>query len=424
MSPAIKGMSPINGSAAEPVGGPGSPPESAGYLPLRPLEVATCDVLGHVAPPPQPEALDLTPLAALERCLLPALMRPPCVVAFSGGRDSSGVLAAAVHLARREGLPPPIALTRRWPRHPGTDESYWQELVISALGVADWERVDYEETDVIGPSSRASLARRGLLWPPLVHSWPALFARARGGSFVNGEGGDEVFGPRRCTPVLYALAHWRHLRLPAASAAAMALAPRPLRRQGAFRSFKDAAPWLRAEARAEYQRQLAEEKAGEPLHWARSLWWHLGWRSLQLGSTNLALIATEEGARLFQPLLDPVFVAALGRSAGPLGHRGRTNAMRTVFHGLLPDELLARTTKPDFTSAIFGTWTRDFVHDWDGSGVETSLVDLEALRKAWQKPSPPAGTSLLIQQAWLGRVPTVPAPTGGTTLRANVSTES
>ncbi len=402
---------------------PKDQPAKQGYLSLRPLEIATCDVLGHKAPPPLPDAVPRSPRAALENALLPALLKPPCVVAFSGGRDSSSVLALATDLARREGLPPPIALTRRWPRHPGTDESYWQELVMGALDIADWERIDYEETDVIGPSSTASLLRHGLLWPPLAHSWPAMFARARGGSFVNGEGGDEVFGARRCTPVLYALARWRHLRLNEAGAAAIALAPRAVRRREALRSFRGAGPWLRAEARAEYQRQLSEEKAAEPLPWARSLWWHLGWRSLEIGSTNLALLAAEEGAQLFQPLLDPVFVASLGRSAGPLGHRGRTNAMRSVFRGLLPDELLARTTKPDFTSAVFGTWTSDFVRRWDGTGVDTSLVDLEALRQAWQRPSPPAGTSLLVQQAWLSTVQRSPAPPGGAILRTKMDAE-
>ena len=408
---------------AQPVMRTGSSTGSHGYLRLSPLEVATCDVLGHAAVPPRPVAIDSTPLAALERCLLPALLRPPCVIAFSGGRDSSCVLAAAVQLARREGLPTPIALTRRWPQHPGTDESYWQELVISALRVADWEQVEYEETDVIGPSSTGSLLRRGLLWPPLVHAWPALVARAKGGSFVNGEGGDEVFGPRRCTPVLFALSRWRHLSLRDASAAAAALAPRALRRRNALRSFSEVAPWLRAGTRTEYQRQLADEQVAEPLPWARSLRWHLGWRSIEIGATNLALLAAEEGARFFQPLLDPAFVVALGRSAGPLGHRGRTNAMRSVFQGLLPDELLARTTKPDFTSAVFGTWTTDFVRSWDGTGVDTALIDIEALRDAWQKPSPPAGTSLLVQQAWLSKVQAAPTAPGRRSRASDMGTE-
>jgi hypothetical protein len=86
--------------------------------------------------------------------------------------------------------------------------------------------------------------------------------------------------------------------------------------------------------------------------------------------------------------------------------------MRSIFQGLLPDELLARTTKPDFMSAVFGTWTTDFVRSWDGAGVDTALIDIEALRAAWQKPAPPAGTSLLVQQAWLSKVPGSPRRPG------------
>lgn len=379
-------------------------PAQLGFLPLAPLEVATCNVLGHLPAQPFQGSPPSSPRAALEKALLPALLKPPCIVAFSGGRDSSCVLALAVQLARREGLEPPVALTRRWPKLPSTQESYWQELVVAALGLKDWERVDYEETDVVGPSSRESLLRHGLIWPPLAHSWPALFARARGGSFVNGEGGDEIFGPRRCTAVIYALSRGRHIHARDATTAALALAPRAFRRRQALRSFRAVAPWLRAEAREEYQRQLAEEVAAEPLVWAQSLWWHLSWRSVQVASANLGLLAREQGTELYQPLLDPGFVASFGHTAGPLGHRGRTNAMRSVFAGLVPDEVLARTTKPDFTSAVFGDWTKDFVTHWDGSGVDTAVVDPEALGRAWQTASPPAGTSLLVQQAWLSKV--------------------
>jgi len=58
------------------------------------------------------------------RCA-PALLRPPCVVAFSGGRDSSRLLAAAADLAAREDLAPPTAYTFRYPLDPAADESHW-----------------------------------------------------------------------------------------------------------------------------------------------------------------------------------------------------------------------------------------------------------------------------------------------------------
>jgi hypothetical protein len=53
----------------------------------------------------------LSPLEALEQRLMPALCRPPCLVASSGGRDSSAVLAVTASVARREGLSLPIPTT-------------------------------------------------------------------------------------------------------------------------------------------------------------------------------------------------------------------------------------------------------------------------------------------------------------------------
>ena len=72
------------------------------YEPTQ-LEVACGMVFGFTPPESLPEpAAD--PLEALEEAILPALQRAPCLVSFSGGRDSATVLAAAVRLARREGL--------------------------------------------------------------------------------------------------------------------------------------------------------------------------------------------------------------------------------------------------------------------------------------------------------------------------------
>ncbi|HZC13844.1 MAG TPA: hypothetical protein VE270_07480, partial [Thermoleophilaceae bacterium] len=67
--------------------------------------------------------------AAFEDVVRGALQRPLCVVSFSGGRDSSAVLALAMHVARCDGLPLPIPLTMRFPRYARTNEDEWRELV-------------------------------------------------------------------------------------------------------------------------------------------------------------------------------------------------------------------------------------------------------------------------------------------------------
>jgi hypothetical protein len=91
---------------------------------LASLEVATGIVLG-VDTPLVDEGPRRTPAEAIEAVLRPALERAPCLVSFSGGRDSSAVLASATDLARREGLPLPIPATNRFPDAPGSDEAVW-----------------------------------------------------------------------------------------------------------------------------------------------------------------------------------------------------------------------------------------------------------------------------------------------------------
>ena len=118
-------------------------------LPLTALDVASGIPVGAAPPAPTPvEPRGVR--SALEASIRPALQRPPCFVAFSGGRDSSTVLAVADRLATREGLPRPVALTARFPEAPAADESEWQELTTSWLGIEAWERLSLRAAEVEG----------------------------------------------------------------------------------------------------------------------------------------------------------------------------------------------------------------------------------------------------------------------------------
>src|SRR2546421_508967 len=130
---------------------------------LNPFEIATGLVFGNEASPRRRAAHGTDPLEALGEAIRPALLRPPCLVTFSGGRDSSSVLAVATHLARREGLPLPIPATNIFPEVGSSDESVWQEQVIRALELDDWIRLEHiDELDCVGPVAARILKRHGV----------------------------------------------------------------------------------------------------------------------------------------------------------------------------------------------------------------------------------------------------------------------
>ena len=104
---------------------------------LDPVELATGLVFGGT---PRALASDVTlrPDAALAAAVTPAVRTGRCFVSFSGGRDSSAVLATAAAVARRESLPLPVPVTLRASEVPSSDEAEWQESVIRHLRLSDW----------------------------------------------------------------------------------------------------------------------------------------------------------------------------------------------------------------------------------------------------------------------------------------------
>ncbi|GAB3022503.1 hypothetical protein GCM10011376_27970 [Nocardioides flavus (ex Wang et al. 2016)] len=384
-------------------------PSVVDYCRPSPFEVATSWVHGLTSV----QALDPrrveSPRAALEALVLAALEQPPCFVAFSGGRDSSALLAVATQVARRDGLPDPVPFTELYPGVPESDESEWQHLVMAHLGLRDWVRLSFPAgNDLLGSAAQDSLRARGLLWPVALHAKPAVLSQlGRAGSIVTGEGGDEVLGRRRGAQVSRL---WRRparaLRAHDLRAAGSAAAPRSYRsrRARAHLESSNMQPWLRPAARERHHRLLAADIAAEPLGAPRSLEWLLTRRAAAVASHNYAVLAAEHGLVMHEPLLDLRFVGALARSAGTWGYASRTEAMRALVGDLLPDVVIARRTKAYFNRAFIGAETRAFAESWDGSGLAPDLVDVDVLRAEWLSDFPSAISTPPLHAAWLATV--------------------
>jgi asparagine synthetase B (glutamine-hydrolysing) len=367
---------------------------------LSPLEVAGGIVTG-TDPLPRDDVAAEAPAAALEAALLAALSRRPCVVSFSGGRDSSVVLAAATVAARRHGLPLPVPVTLRFPGHEASAESSWQELVVRHLGLDDWIRLDRPDLDLVGPAARQVLLTHGLLWPFNAHFHGPIFAAARGGSALTGIGGDELFGPSRWWSVEDVLTRRRRPRARDVLALGLAVSPRRVRRRVTERRLVVPFPWLRPEPRAELTRRLAAAEADEPLSWRRRFAWRAAARYLRVGTAALAALAADDDVDVRHPFLDRGFVRALGALPADARFRVRDDAMRGLFGELLPDPVLARRSKASFDSVFWNDASREFAARWTGAGLDESIVDRDALLREWRSDTPSPRTFTLLQSVWL-----------------------
>jgi asparagine synthase (glutamine-hydrolysing) len=377
---------------------------------LSRLEVAAGVVLGTESrrrPPSGP--VRATPRAALERAILPELEHGRCLVSFSGGRDSSAVLAVATRLAERVGLPQPVPATIRFPGADRAAETAWQERVVAHLGLADWVRLDAgDELDCVGPVAAAALRRHGLLWPPNAHFHAPLLAEAAGGALLTGVGGDDVLGATRWSRAAAVVGGQARPEPRDALTVGLAWAPRPVRRAVLRRRVAVPFPWLRPPAERAVNDALAADAAGEPLRWRARFSWRLSLRYVHVGTASLALLAADAGARIAHPLADPGFVDALARLPRDSRYRNRDEAMRTLFPQLLPPDLLARRDKAAFGQVAWGPHSRAFADAWDGSGLDTELVDPDALRRAWPEAERDGRLLTVLQAAWLAADPGSP----------------
>jgi asparagine synthetase B (glutamine-hydrolysing) len=351
---------------------------------LSPLEIASGLVLGEGRPraPLAERGAGVTPRAALEQALLPLLERSPCLVGFSGGRDSSAILAVATEVSRRKGLPAPVPATIRFRDDPASEESRWQERVIQELGLEEWLRVEAgDQLGVLGPVATGAITRHGLLWPPNIHTLLPLLEAARGGSLITGLGGDELFAARP------------RLR--------RALLPVPVRRARLRRRASVDLPWLRTTARSALRSAMIAEESAEPVRWRRWAPWVARRRQFEILRESGDALARDAGADLAHPMLDPGFLAALS------GHRlhsrraERGIVLDYVLEGRFPEAVRSRTDKADFTRALWGNEALEFATTWSGGGPPGELVDAARLREVWSAERPDFRSATALQAAWL-----------------------
>jgi hypothetical protein len=372
---------------------------------LTSLEVACGLVFGPGEATPEPFIdQSITPLAAFEEAVLKALERPPCLVSFSGGRDSSAVLGVAARVARREGLPLPIPATNRFPSVALSNEVEWQELVVAHLGLHDWFRNDVDdELDSVGPVAAGVLRRHGLLWPFNTFFHQPLLQEASGGSLLTGIGGDEVFGISQWARARAVVSGTERPRPRDALRVGLALAPPRLRARVFRRRLDVQYPWLRPGSLRRVLDASAAEDATEPFGWGKSFHW---WRSLrywQVAQRSLDVLAAASDARIVHPFASSEFLAALARLPKETRFGNRSAAMGMLVGDVLPASVIGRRSKASFDGAFFNVHSRRLAATWNGEGVDPAHVDPAALRDHWSGPAPEAHSFLLLQAAWLAR---------------------
>jgi hypothetical protein len=374
-------------------------------LGLDPLELATGLPLGIDSTAiPLPEPSTATAREVLEAELMPALARPPCVLSFSGGRDSSAMLALATLVARRKALPDPIPVTWRFPAHPSTDETRWQEHFIAHLGLHEWEILNFnEELEILGEMATGLLRAHGQLWPATTHlNLPAL-TRARGGSMLVSADLRDLLDRWRFARAHEVMRGRVRPQRRDARRVAIALTPRTVRRRLGRAELATRFPWLRPAA----QRLLFERVGGaynEPGRWDRWLGRFGGLRYLALAERSLAIVAREQDVIVWRPIRSPAFLAALARDGGASGFGGRAGITPRLFGDLLPDAVLMRVpTRAEFRGVLWGDRSRAFARSWAGGGVDHELVDTETLRAIWTgtRSDFHSSAAAVAQTAWL-----------------------
>jgi asparagine synthetase B (glutamine-hydrolysing) len=380
---------------------PPRPDARSSYGGFSALEIAagmpfgSCPVELPAGPVPEPRA-------ALASLLRPALSNPPCAIAFSGGRDSSALLAVAVELARREGWPLPVPVTLRF-SSAATEETDWQEIVLRHLRLDDWVRLQLgEELDLVGPLAARGLRRHGLLYPANAHVVVPMAEHAVGGHLLTGVGGDDVFGNWPWHDLASVIAGRNRARVRDGRRLLHLAAPVSLRAEIKRRREPLGLPWIVASERASVVRTLATELTSAPRSWSARMLWSARWRPWRVTANSMAVLAHDAGATLASPFLDPAFLSSLAAAGGRCGWGDRRATTQALFGDLLPASVISRRGKAEFSGPMYATATKRFADDWNGdAGPASDLVRPEVLREIWRSPQPHGMSAMLLQASWI-----------------------
>jgi asparagine synthase (glutamine-hydrolysing) len=294
-------------------------------------------------------------------------------------------------------------VTLSYPDAPDADEAQWQRTVLDHLGLTDRIVLTvHDEHDPLGPVATPVLRRHGLVWPPNFAPTVRMLTMARGGALLTGEGGDEAFGLKRVTPLTKLLKSRGRVSPGVYADMLGALTPAVLRRRRALRG-RYLRPWLRPEVEETLARRDAEDMAAFALHAGRNTWQFVTRRCTRVAYETVRVLGAEMDVAYVQAFAEPELVASVAEESGFFGWTGRAATMRALFGDLLPREVLERRTKALFAHAVFTRRTREFARSWNGSGVDTALVDPDALRETWLSEDPHAPSMSLLQQAWLAQ---------------------
>jgi asparagine synthase (glutamine-hydrolysing) len=323
-------------------------------------------------------------------------------VSFSGGRDSSTVLAVTTEVARREGLPEPIPVTLRFLEAPNAVEDDYQEKVVRHIGLRDWERIEIaDELEFTGPIAATALRRHGVLFPATAFLLLPALERARGGTLIAAFGGSDMFLFWRWARVADLLAGRARPRRGDLRPLAMAALPRALRGALARRlAPPDRFPWLRDSAASEVVRILAQEVGTEPVRFNKAIETHRRHRCFSAAVRSLRALADGAGSSVSIPTYDPAYLGAVARDGGRTGWGDRTQMMLAMAGDLLPEEVLARRER-SYVDVYYGPRLRAFADSWSGGGLDDSLVDPAVLREVWRGERPDLRSTLLLHAAWL-----------------------